>query len=87
MGELPTWAKVGSLRAWLKIQLAPASTNHYVDTYFDRESIEREKVHMPAFIVVLLGSMRVLGYPLRKMERAGVPRSVAIKLSGHKIHS
>ena len=69
MGELPTRAKVGSLRAWLKIQLAPASTNHYVDAYFDRESIEREKVHMPALIVVLLGIMRVLGYPLHLVGR------------------
>jgi cation diffusion facilitator CzcD-associated flavoprotein CzcO len=60
MGEWPSRAKVGSLRAWLKIQLAPASTHHYVDAYFDRESIGREKVHMPALIVALLGFMRVL---------------------------
>jgi hypothetical protein len=31
-----------------------------MDAYFDRESIEREKVHMPALIVVLLGIMRAL---------------------------
>lgn len=69
MGEFPTRAKVGSLRAWLKIQLAPASTHHYVDAYFDRESIEGEKVHMPALIVILLGAVRVLGYPLRRVGR------------------
>lgn len=65
MGILPTLASVGSLTTWLKIMLSPASTNHYVDQYFDRQSIEREKVYTPMILLVFLALMRLIGLPFR----------------------
>jgi dimethylaniline monooxygenase (N-oxide forming) len=69
MGILPTLATVGSLKTWLKIMFSPASTTHYIDEYFDTQSIEQQKVHTPAIFLALLALMRLLGYPLRLIKR------------------
>ena len=65
MGILPTLANVGSLRTWLNIMLTPASTTHYVDQYFERQSIDRQQVYMPGILVAFLGLARLCGFPLR----------------------
>jgi cation diffusion facilitator CzcD-associated flavoprotein CzcO len=62
MGILPTRATVKSLRVWLKIMFAPASTLHYVDEFFDRQAILREKVYTPATLLAFLVLMRVIGF-------------------------
>ena len=69
MGIMPTLATVKSLRTWLKIRLAPASTTHYVDTYFDQQAIDRQPVYVPAILIALLTLIRLLGYPLRFIKR------------------
>ncbi len=78
MGILPTLTTVGSLKTWLKIMLSPASTTHYIDEYFDKQSIARQKVHTPAILLALLTLMRLLGYPLRLIKRV---RNVAACLN------
>lgn len=78
MGSMPTLATVKSLRTWLKIMFTPASTIHYVDKYFDKQSIERQKVHTPVILLALLTLMRLLGYPLRLIKRV---RDIKITLS------
>jgi hypothetical protein len=65
MSLMPSLSAVKSLRVWLKIMLAPASTTHYMDAYFDPQSIARQKVYTPAVLVALLGLIRMLGYLLR----------------------
>ena len=65
MGIMPSLATVGSLKAWSRIMLAPASTSHYVNEYFDQQSVEREKIYTPGIILVLLTLMRLLGFPVR----------------------
>jgi cation diffusion facilitator CzcD-associated flavoprotein CzcO len=65
MGILPILGTVRSLRTWLKIMLAPVSTLHYVDEYFDKQAIEREKVYMPILLLAFLILMRLFGFPLR----------------------
>jgi len=70
MGIMPTPAAVRSLGTWLKIMLIPASTTHYVDQYFDRQSIERQKVFTPFLILALLSLLRLLEYPLQFIHRA-----------------
>ena len=65
MDIMPTFASLGSLRTWLKIMLAPVSTLHYVDEYFDKQAIEREKVYMPILLLTFLTLMRQLGFPFR----------------------
>jgi len=68
MRIMPTPANVGSLRAWTKIMLAPASTIHYVDEHFDRQAIQREKIYMPSVLFLFLSLMRLLGYPFRSIK-------------------
>ncbi len=69
MGIMPTLASVRSLSAWLKIMLAPASTAHYMDDYFEAQWIKRQKVYTPGILIALLVLMRILGYPLRLINR------------------
>ncbi|MEM7129774.1 MAG: FAD/NAD(P)-binding protein [Chloroflexota bacterium] len=69
MDVMPTFSKVTSLRTWLKITLAPASTTHYVDEYFDPSEIDEQRVYMPSVLVALLFLIRLLGYPLRLRQR------------------
>jgi hypothetical protein len=76
MGIVPTLANVKSLRTWLKIMFTPVSTTHYVDKYFDKQSIERQKVYMPVILISLLLLTRLLGYPLRSIKRV---RNIQIK--------
>ena len=75
MGILPTFAAVGSLKTWLKIMLAPASTTHYVDEYFDQGRIEREKIYTPAILLAFLAVMRLLGFPVRLFKWIAKARS------------
>jgi cation diffusion facilitator CzcD-associated flavoprotein CzcO len=70
MGTLPTPGNVWSLRTWLKIMFTPASTTHYVDEYFDHQSIDRQKVYTPAILLAFLILMRLLGYPIRAVKNA-----------------
>jgi hypothetical protein len=65
MGMMPTLASVRSLRTWLKILLAPISTLHYTDEYFDQQAIDRQKIYMPGILLAFLSLMRLLGLPLR----------------------
>ena len=69
MGISPTLANVKSLRVWLKIMLIPASTTHYMDEYFDRQAIVKEKIHTPFVLVALLALMRVFEFPFRLIGR------------------
>jgi dimethylaniline monooxygenase (N-oxide forming) len=84
MGIMPTLARVGSLRTWLKIILTPISTLHYMDEYFDKKSIDRQKVYMPGVLLAFLSLVRLLGFPFRFIKNvtpgkvfAKHPRSVA----------
>lgn len=69
MGIMPTLATVESMRTWLKIMLTPASTTHYIDPYFDRQTIERQQIYTPGVLVALLTLLRLLGYPLRWLKQ------------------
>jgi hypothetical protein len=69
MGILPTLSAVGSLKTWLKIMSSPASTTHYLDQYFDRQSIDHQPVYTPAILLAFLTLMRLLGLPLRLFKR------------------
>ncbi len=69
MGMMPTRANVRSLRTWLKIILAPISTTHYTDAYFDQEALDRQKVYMPAVLFAFLTLMRLLGSPFQWIKR------------------
>jgi cation diffusion facilitator CzcD-associated flavoprotein CzcO len=68
MDVMPTFGNVRSLRTWLGIMLSPISTLHYMDEYFDPQSIDRQRVYMPAVVVAFLAFMRVLGYPFRALR-------------------
>jgi dimethylaniline monooxygenase (N-oxide forming) len=78
MGILPTLGTVGSLRTWLKIMFTPASTTHYMDHYFDHQTIDRQKIYMPEILIAFLSLVRLLGYPLRLIKRV---RNVAARLN------
>jgi hypothetical protein len=65
MGIMPTLANLRSLRTWSKILLTPISTFHYLDEYFDRQALNRQKVYMPVVLVGFLALMRLLGLPFR----------------------
>ena len=69
LGIMPTLGRVKSLNVWLKIMLAPASTTHYVDQFFDPHALARQHVYTPPILVALLILMRLLGYPLRLLKR------------------
>jgi hypothetical protein len=69
MDIMPTLGNVRSLKTWLKITLAPISTLHYMDEYFDPQAINREKVYMPVFLFAFLALMRMLGFPFRRLTR------------------
>ena len=69
MDTLPTLATVRSLRTWLKIMLAPISTTHYMDQFFDREALDRQKVYMPVVLFVFLTLVRLVGFPFRLIKR------------------
>ena len=60
MGSLPTLRKVGSLRRWLMVQLAPASTLQYVDDDFDPREMDAQVIHSPPVITLLLLGIKLL---------------------------
>jgi hypothetical protein len=68
MGVMPTFATVKSLRTWLKIMLAPASTAHYMDEYFDPQVINRERVYTPPILLAIMAVARLLGFPFRLIK-------------------
>jgi hypothetical protein len=65
MGIMPTLTNVKSWRTWLKIILAPASTTHYVDEYFDPQAIARQQVYPPVILTILLTFMLPLEILIR----------------------
>jgi dimethylaniline monooxygenase (N-oxide forming) len=69
MGSYPSLRKVGSLRRWLKIQLSPASTIHYVDDDFDPQSIDAQVIHSPLLITVLLSLIKLIDWPYRLFKK------------------
>jgi hypothetical protein len=69
MGIMPTPGTVRSLRTWSQIMLTPISTFHYLDEYFDRQAIDREKIYMPFTLLTFLGMMRILGSPFRLFRK------------------
>jgi hypothetical protein len=62
MQIMPTLANVRSLQAWIKIMLAPASTTHYVDEYFDQQNIKQQNAYSPAILTALLILLQPLEY-------------------------
>lgn len=75
MGTFPSFRKVGSLRRWMKIQLSPASTTHYLDEDFSPQETGNETVHSPWIITALLVVISILTLPyllLCKPGRQGV---------------
>lgn len=54
MGTYPSRKKVGSFRRWVKINLAPVSTLHYLDDDYHEESIDNVEVYSPPVLTVLL---------------------------------
>ncbi len=69
MGIMPTLSNVQSWRTWLKILLIPASTTHYVDDFFDPQSILQQKIYTPPILVSLMLLVRTLGAPSRFIKR------------------
>ncbi len=69
MGIMPTLATTKSLKTWLKILLAPASTTHYLDNHFDQPAIEEQKIYTPPILIAILILLRLCGYPIRVIKR------------------
>ncbi|CAN5899717.1 hypothetical protein BH24DEI2_BH24DEI2_12970 [soil metagenome] len=59
MGVMPSRARL-PFTVWMKIMLAPASTTHYLDDYFDGQMLERQKVYTPTALVILMVLVRSL---------------------------
>lgn len=85
MGILPTLAAVRSLRTWLKILLTPASTMHYMDEYFDSQSIDRQKVYMPGVILAFLSFVRIWGFPLRFIKSLQIVKEQVQESEGYLV--
>lgn len=66
MGTYPTWRRIGSLRAWWKIQLSPVTTAHYL--YHDariRRFFESAKIYMPTLLICFLLCLKPIDYVFR----------------------
>ena len=66
MNSFPSWRNVGSLRAWWSMQLAPATTAHYL--YHDqqiRRFFARAPVYMPTLLVVFLLLLKPFDWTFR----------------------
>ncbi len=48
--------------------LTPISTFHYMDEYFDQQSIDRQKVYMPGILLAFLSLVRLLGFPFQLIK-------------------
>jgi hypothetical protein len=68
MDAYPSLRKVGSLSRWLKIQLSPASTMHYVDDDYDAQSIDAHAIHSPPVITMLLTLIKLIDWPYRLVK-------------------
>jgi len=68
MGVMPSLITVKSLHTWLKIMLAPASTTHYMDDYFDPQAINHERVYTPHILLVIMAAARLVGFPFRLIK-------------------
>jgi cation diffusion facilitator CzcD-associated flavoprotein CzcO len=65
MDTMPTFANVKSIKTWLNIMLTPASTVHYLDEYFDKALIDKQKVHTPFILIAIMSLARIVDYPFR----------------------
>ncbi|MCW1926596.1 FAD/NAD(P)-binding protein [Luteolibacter arcticus] len=82
MSSYPELRKVGSLRRWLKIQLSPASTLHYLDEDYDPRQMDTQVIHSPRVITVLLFLIKLLlDLPYRALRGKGVRKSSQTSLS------
>jgi hypothetical protein len=59
MGTFPTPKSLKSWRLWIRVMLAPVSTEHYVDEDFSAEIIRTRKIHTPAPVTFLLLLVRI----------------------------
>lgn len=69
MNTYPSLSKVGSLRDWWRMQLAPATTAHYL--YQDepiRSFFKRAPVYMPPLLIVLLLMLKPLDWSYRVVQ-------------------
>lgn len=69
MGTMPTFANIKSMKTWMNIMLTPASTVHYVDTYFDKELIDKQKIHTPFILIAIMSFARMVSYPFRLLKQ------------------
>lgn len=65
MDHYPSVQHVGSLRRWLRLQLAPASTLQYTNEFFDREFHDRQPIYAPVLITALLLGVKCFDLPYR----------------------
>ena len=78
MNAYPSPRSAGSLRAWWRMQLGPATTAHYY--YHDpqiRSYFERAPVYMPRLLILLLLLLKPLDWAYRAMH--GLRRSQATR--------
>lgn len=68
MESYPSLRNVGSPWRWLKIQLSPASTMHYVDDEYDAQSIDTQTIHSPPVITMLLMLIKLIDWPYRMVK-------------------
>lgn len=69
-GTYPSLRKLRSLRLWIKVQLSPASTTHYVDKDFDPKKITGAKIHVPPIFNGLLLMVKLFDVFLGNARRA-----------------
>lgn len=75
MGTFPTLRKTASLTRWLRIQLSPATTMHYLDEDYDPEQVQQTPIHTPAIITLLLAIIRLIEKPLLLVIKPTPPPS------------
>ncbi|MFD2257747.1 NAD(P)-binding domain-containing protein [Luteolibacter algae] len=71
MGSYPSIGKTGSIVDWIKIQLTPASTIHYLDGDYSTTDIRNQIIHSPPLIVFLLFLIKIIDYPYRLIRGSG----------------
>lgn len=65
MSAYPTLSRVGSVRLWLKLQLLPASTQHYFFEGTERRDFATDKIHLPTLFACLLGVIKIFDHLYR----------------------
>ncbi len=62
MGMMPT-LKNTDFRTWVKLNLVPASTLHYInndiDDYFDKQALSKERIYTPPVLIFILLIIRI----------------------------